>query len=65
MDFSGHVDIKSLLRYRHPRIDQTVARLRALEQSRKSVHAIGREVVSTPPPSSGSALRRSLTATQP
>jgi len=48
MDFSGHVDIKSLLRYRHPRIDQTVARLRALEQSRKSVHAVGREVVSTP-----------------
>ncbi len=32
MDFSGHVDIKSLLRYRHPKIDQTVARLRALEE---------------------------------
>jgi integrase len=36
MDFSGHVDIKSLLRYRHPRVDQTVARLRALEQGRAS-----------------------------
>jgi hypothetical protein len=36
MDFSGHVDIKSLLRYRHPKVDQTVARLRALEQGRAS-----------------------------
>lgn len=34
MDFSGHVDIKSLLRYRHPRVDQSVARLRAMEASR-------------------------------
>lgn len=34
MDFSGHVDIKSLLRYRKPKVDQTVARLRALEQNR-------------------------------
>jgi integrase len=34
MDFSGHVDIKSLLRYRHPKVDQSVARLRALAQSR-------------------------------
>lgn len=34
MDFSGHVDIKSLLRYRHPRVDQSVARLRALAQNR-------------------------------
>ncbi len=34
MDFSGHVDIKSLLRYRHPKIDQSVARLRALAQNR-------------------------------
>ena len=33
MDFSGHVDIKSLLRYRHPDVDDTVARLRALEQN--------------------------------
>lgn len=31
MDFSGHVDIKSLLRYRHPKVDDGVARLRALE----------------------------------
>ena len=30
MDFSGHVDIKSLLRYRHPKIDDAVARLRRL-----------------------------------
>lgn len=34
MDFSGHVDIKSLLRYRHPRVDQSVARLRALAHNR-------------------------------
>jgi len=34
MDFSGHVDIKSLLRYRHPDVDDTVARLRALEHNR-------------------------------
>lgn len=34
MDFSGHVDIKSLLRYRHPKVDQSVARLRALAQNR-------------------------------
>jgi integrase len=34
MDFSGHVDIKSLLRYRHPNVDQSVARLRALSSSR-------------------------------
>lgn len=34
MDFSGHVDIKSLLRYRHPKVDQSVARLRAMEQGR-------------------------------
>jgi len=31
MDFSGHVDIKSLLRYRHPKVDQSVARLRAMK----------------------------------
>lgn len=36
MDFSGHVDIKSLLRYRHPKIDQSVARLRELERQRRS-----------------------------
>lgn len=30
MDFSGHVDVKSLLRYRHPKIDDAVARLRAI-----------------------------------
>jgi integrase len=34
MDFSGHVDIKSLLRYRHPKVDESVARLRAMAQSR-------------------------------
>jgi integrase len=37
MDFSGHVDIKSLLRYRHPKVDQSVARLRALEQDRAAL----------------------------
>lgn len=39
MDFSGHVDIKSLLRYRHPDVDDTVARLRALEQNRSAALA--------------------------
>lgn len=34
MDFSGHVDIKSLLRYRHPRVDDSVRRLRVLELGR-------------------------------
>jgi integrase len=34
MDFSGHVDGKSLLRYRHPKVGQSVGRLRALEASR-------------------------------
>lgn len=34
MDFSGHVDIKSLLRYRHPKVDESVARLRALAKNR-------------------------------
>lgn len=34
MDFSGRVDIKSLLRYRHPRIDTAVSRLRDLETAR-------------------------------
>lgn len=33
MDFSGHVDVKSLLRYRHPRVDQSVARLRAMAKN--------------------------------
>lgn len=37
MDFSGHVDIKSLLRYRHPRIDQSVRRLRTLELGRAGI----------------------------
>jgi len=36
MDFSGHVDIRSLLRYRHPRVDQSVARLRAMEERRQA-----------------------------
>jgi integrase len=36
MDFSGHVDIKSLLRYRHPKVDQSVARLRDLASKRLS-----------------------------
>lgn len=35
MDFSGHVDIKSLLRYRHPKVDQSVARLRAMKLTRQ------------------------------
>ena len=47
MDFSGHVDIKSLLRYRHPKVDQTVARLRALEQKRSAVLAAGNAMVLT------------------
>lgn len=34
MDFSGHVDIKSLLRYRHSKVDESVARLRALAKNR-------------------------------
>lgn len=38
MDFSGHIDIKSLLRYRHPKIDQSVARLRALAKSRAALN---------------------------
>lgn len=37
MDFSWHFDIKSLLRYRHPKSDQTVARLRAVEPNRSAV----------------------------
>ncbi len=36
MDFSGHVDIKSLLRYRHPKVDESVARLRAMEERRQT-----------------------------
>ncbi|MFD0917426.1 tyrosine-type recombinase/integrase [Pseudahrensia aquimaris] len=36
MDFSGHRDIKSLLRYRHIRIKDKVARLREFERKRKS-----------------------------
>lgn len=38
LDFSGHVDIKSLLRYRHPKVDQSVARLREMERNRPSQH---------------------------
>ncbi|MBE7734508.1 tyrosine-type recombinase/integrase [Devosia faecipullorum] len=34
MDFSGHVDVKSLLRYRHSKVDESVARLRALKKPR-------------------------------
>lgn len=34
MDFSGHVDVKSLLRYRHSKVDESVARLRALKKER-------------------------------
>ncbi|WP_338722153.1 site-specific integrase [Devosia sp. XK-2] len=34
MDFSGHVDTKSLLRYRHPRVSDSVARLRALRDTK-------------------------------
>jgi integrase len=37
MDFSGHVDVKSLLRYRHPKIDDAVARLRAMKCDRMRV----------------------------
>jgi integrase len=35
MDFSGHVDMKSLLRYRHPDTATAVARVRAAEADRK------------------------------
>jgi integrase len=42
MDFSGHVDIKSLLRYRHPKVDQSVARLRALAKNRQTSLALPR-----------------------
>ena len=45
MDFSGHVDIKSLLRYRHPKVDDTVARVRAMEQSRSAALIKGRAMV--------------------
>jgi hypothetical protein len=45
MDFSGHVDVKSLLRYRHPKVDQSVDRLRALEASR-GVQTTGLRIVS-------------------
>lgn len=34
MDFSRHVDVKSLLRYRHSKVDESVARLRALKKPR-------------------------------
>ncbi len=34
MDFSGHVDVKSLLRYRHSKVDESVTRLRALAKQR-------------------------------
>ncbi|HWV21794.1 MAG TPA: tyrosine-type recombinase/integrase [Devosia sp.] len=37
MDFSGHVDVKSLLRYRHSKVDQSVARLRALPRASSRV----------------------------
>ena len=40
MDFSGHVDIKSLLRYRHSKVDQSVARLRAMERDRAAAPAL-------------------------
>ncbi len=40
MDFSGHVDVKSLLRYRHPKVDQSVARLRAMAQMRNQLAAV-------------------------
>lgn len=36
MDYSGHVDIKSLLRYRHPKVDESVARLRSMEARRQA-----------------------------
>ena len=34
MDFSGHLDVKSLRRYRHPRPEVMVARVRAAEAAR-------------------------------
>ena len=36
MDFSGHVDVKSLLRYRSAKVDHSVARLRTLERDRSA-----------------------------
>lgn len=56
MDFSGHVDIKSLLRYRHPRVHDGVARLREMEARRQAQlpprgDLIGRVVISAAPPS--------------
>lgn len=41
MDFSGHVDIKSLLRYRHPKVDESVARLRAMASNRPTASIPG------------------------
>ncbi|MCA1300581.1 tyrosine-type recombinase/integrase [Stappia indica] len=40
MDFSGHVDIKSLLRYRHPRVSDAVARLRKMESERQAAGSL-------------------------
>lgn len=40
MDFSGHVDIKSLLRYRHPRVSDAVARLRKMENDRQATGSL-------------------------
>jgi hypothetical protein len=40
MDFSGHLDVKSLRRYRHPRPDVMVARVRAAEAARRTPPAL-------------------------
>jgi integrase len=39
MDFSGHVDVKSLLRYRHTTVSKTVSKLRDTEKRREFVEA--------------------------
>jgi integrase len=41
MDFSGHVDVKSLLRYRHSKVDESVTRLRALAKQRSQKVIVG------------------------
>jgi integrase len=50
MDFSGHVDIKSLLRYRHPKVDDAVNRLRQAEIHRT-------EALARPPALVGRVIR--------
>jgi integrase len=55
MDFSGHVDVKSLLRYRSPKVDHSVARVRKLERDRSAVKAATRVLALTARISGGRA----------